>query len=64
MTPKHRAQQDYREEGGQCSNPYDREKEPQAYFEYAWEMHRLWAEEFQAETNYGKALKESGENHE
>lgn len=56
MTPEYRARQDYREEGvGQDANPYDRDADPDNYHRYAWEMHKIWAEEFNAEIQLAKA---------
>ena len=56
MTPARRAQEDFRAGCGQDDNPYKLATHPEEYRAWAWEMHRLWAEDFSAEQAAGRAI--------
>lgn len=57
LNPEQRARYDYREEGaGQDDNPYDKETQRPEYDRYAWEMHKIWSEDFTAENDFSRSV--------
>lgn len=56
MSPEDKARFDYREEGaGQDANPYDITSENHLHGLYAWEMSRIWREDFRAQIQLAKS---------
>lgn len=57
LSPVARARWDYREgDGCQDSNPYDKETQRKEFDDYAWEMHKIWNEEFKAEQHLARSV--------
>jgi len=63
MNPEFRAREDYREgDGCQDSNPYDQKTQLDEHTRYAWEMHKIWNEDFTAELQLARSIEQEKRN--